>query len=169
MAKLNDEHQKQTAEASTSSFHPVPDGVYHVRLRNVDTPEQKGPSGFHYWVWEYEILDDLEFEVTDDKGNKSTQNTRGSRLWNNTSLAPQAAFAVKGTFDAFGVPYDTDTDELLGKVVKAVVSTRTIDRGARKGQLSNQIERLQPKDEGYEVPEGAGPVGVGSPAADDLF
>jgi hypothetical protein len=129
MAKLNQKLQKQTEKAESSGFEPIPDGAYHVKLRDVDTTRSgaKGP----YWSWEFEIVDE-EF--------------KGRRLWNNTSLSEAAAFKMKETFEAFDVPLDTDTDELIGEVVKAVVSQRTIQEGQRKGEVANQIDRLKKAD-----------------------
>ncbi len=135
MAKLNKEKQKQTA-ASASGFEPIPNGAYHVKLAEVRT-DGEGPSG-PYWTWEFDIVE---------------EGHQGRKLWNNTSLSSKAAFKMKETYDAFGVGYDTDTDDLIGQCVKAIVSTRTIEAGARKGELANQIERLTPPDEDFTAPE----------------
>lgn len=109
---------------------------------------REGPAG-PYWSWEYEILDG---EFMD------------RRLWNNTTLAENAQFGLKQTFDAFGVPTDTDTDELLGKVVRLSVSQRTIQKGPRTGELSNNVDRVMPPDPDFEVPGSSG-----QPKAEDIF
>jgi hypothetical protein len=129
MAKLNKQMQKQVDDAK-SSFEPLPDGVYHALLRDVDTTRE-GPKG-PYWSWEFEVIDD-EF--------------KGRRLWNNTSLSKEAAFKMNEAFTAFGVTSDTDTDDLIGQVVKLQVSTRTIQEGSRKGEPANQIDRVKPADD----------------------
>lgn len=144
-------------EKVEDGFTPVPDAAYHLRLRDVD-PTREGPKG-PYWSWDFEIVEPGRYE--------------GRRLWNNTSLAKEALFSFQQTFKAFGVPVDTDTDDLLGQVVKGIVSTRTIQSGPRKGDPANQIDRLVPKDPDFEVPESmqsetAG-VGGGQPNAEDLF
>lgn len=138
MAKLNKKLQTQTEKAESSGFEAIPDGAYHVKLRDVDTTREgkKGP----YWSWEFEIIDE-EF--------------KGRRLWNNTSLSEAAAFKMKETFEAFGVSLDTDTDELIGEVVKAVVSQRTIQEGTRKGEVANQIDRLKKADDDILASVGA--------------
>lgn len=136
MAKLNKENAK-AVDDSKSTFDPVDAGTYHVRLMAVDS-DRSGPKG-PYWSWEYEVV-----EPGDAVGRK---------LWNNTSLAKESMFAMKQTFEAFEVPSDTDTDDILGGVCRAVVGVRTIQRGPRKGELANQIERLVPKDPEFEVPE----------------
>lgn len=146
MAKLNQETAKSVAEAS-DSFEPIPAGTYHVRLKDVDS-SRSGKAG-PYWSWEFE---GLEGEA------------KGRKLWNNTSLSTQSQFALKQTFDAFGVPYDTDTDDLLGRVCKLTVSIRTIQAGARKGELANQVDRVHPADTDFEAP-----TVEGSPEPEDIF
>ena len=139
MAKLNKQMQKQTEKAeSGGSYEPVEPGVYHLRLRDVNTDGSgaKGP----YWSWEFESV---------------TPGSVGRRFWNNTSLSEAAAFKMKETFEAFDVPLDTDTDDMLGLIVKARISIRTIQAGNRKGELANQIDRLEPKDEDFELPDEA--------------
>jgi hypothetical protein len=158
MPKLNKTNAKKAEEAS-SGFDPVPSRAYHVRLESVN-PDGSGPKG-PYWSWEFTILEDHEFEI---EGKKGVQNALGRKLWNNTSLSDSAMFKMKETFDAFGVPTDTDTDEILGDCCKAIVGIRTIQEGARKGELANQIERLVPADADFEPPEQEP-----DPSPDDIF
>lgn len=141
MAKLNQKKQKEVEDNAGSGFEVMPDGAVHVRLRDVDATKSgnKGP----YWSWEFEIVDPETMLVGDPPKEKSV---KGRRLWNNTSLTKEAAFKMKETFDAFGVPLDTDTDDLIGKVVKAIISQRTIQEGSRKGEVANQIDKLKPAD-----------------------
>jgi hypothetical protein len=126
--KLNKVMASAVEEASGGSgFEPLEEGVYTVRLRGVDVREgQKGP----YWVWEFEIPDGEEFA--------------GRRFWLNTSLSEAALWKLKEVFGAFGATPATDTDELLGKRVRAVVIQRTIQMGARAGEVTNQIETVKP-------------------------
>lgn len=137
MAKLNKELAKRVDGAESSGFEPVPATVYHLRLLNVD-PEHVGPAG-PYWSWEFEIV--------------GSEDHDGRKLWNNTSLSEAADFKMKESFEAFGVTTDTDTDDLLGSICKAKVSIRTIQSGDRKGELSNQIDRLMLKDDEFVVAE----------------
>jgi hypothetical protein len=142
MAKLNKRLQDQTKSASASTFEPVDPGVYHLRLRDVNT-DGNGPKG-PYWSWEFESVE---------------PGTAGRRFWNNTSLSESAAFKMKETYEAFGADLDADTDDLCGQIVKARISIRTIQAGPRKGELTNQIDRLEPKDPDFvpeEAAEGAG-------------
>jgi hypothetical protein len=130
MAKLDKKTQKTVNDAESSGFTPLEPGAYHAKLRDVDTTRE-GPKG-PYWSWEYEVIDEPYV---------------GRRLWNNTSLSEAAAFKMKETFEAFGVDTSTDTDEMIGHVIKLLVSVRTIQSGPREGEESNQIDRIKPADE----------------------
>jgi hypothetical protein len=137
MPKLNAKQAKSVDKAE-GSFEPLDDGVYHARLRSVEVSDNPGPSGKHYWKWEFEVVEEPYIN---------------RRLWTNTSLAEAAEFKLNEMFGAFGVGTDTDTDELCGQVVRLVVSTRTIQAGSRKGETSNQIDRVSEADGDFEAPE----------------
>lgn len=149
MAKLNKRLQEQTENAQSMDFEPLEPGVYHARLLKVDT-DGSGPKG-PYWTWEFEVVEEPY---------------RGRKLWNNTSLSEKAAFSMKNTFEAFEVPLDTDTDDMCGSVVRCHVSIRTIQQGARAGELTNQVDRLSPRDPEFEL-DGDG--GGSSSAGEDIF
>lgn len=136
MPKLNKATAKKVEESS-GSFELIPEGPRHLRLREVDGSKE-GPSG-PYWVWEFESVEDDEY--------------KNRRLWLNTSLAEQALFGLQGAFAAFGVSTETDTEDLLGQVVLGIVGQRTIQKGERKGELTNEITKLKPKKDNFEVPE----------------
>lgn len=157
MPKLPEEHAKRVDEEEGSEFEALPPGKYIARLMDVNVSDSPGPSGFHYWTWEFEVV-----EPEDHKGRK---------LWENTSLSDKAAFRLKMVFDAFGVPADTDTDLLCGKLVGLVVSQRTITQGSREGETGNDIDRFVPVDDG-DAAQVAGDEPTPPPAADgddDLF
>jgi hypothetical protein len=135
MPKLGKAKAASVAAAS-GSFEVREDGVYHVRLVDVDG-SREGPSG-PYWSWEFDVV---EAPYVNRK------------LWNNTSLSEAAAFKLKEAFEAFGVDADadTDTDDLIGEIVRATVSSRVIQQGARKGEIANQIDRLSKADPDFEA------------------
>jgi hypothetical protein len=132
MPKLNTATAK-AVDSAEDGFKPVPDGVYIVQLmEDVDVKEgAKGP----YWRWTFEVPKEHE---------GVEQEFAGRRFWTNTSLSEQAYFMLKKTFEAFGVPVDTDTEDLVGRRVKAMVTIKTINGGARQGQLGNEIGNLLP-------------------------
>jgi hypothetical protein len=150
MPKMSKAVAKAAAEAAgSSSFDPIPDGTYVVKLLGVDG-SREGPSG-PYWSWEFEVRDEEYL---------------GRKLWTNTSLSEKAAWKLKEAFDAFGADLDTDTDELIGRLCVAVVSIRTIQQGARAGEETNQIERLKLADEQQLA---AHEISAGGSAAESVF
>lgn len=153
MAKLNKEAQENVKKAA-SAFLPLPECVLHARLRDVDPTREGKRSGDPYWSWEFEIVEDEEFDVENDEGKIVKVRSLNRRLWNNTSLNPEAAFSMERTFRAFGVPIDTDTDELLGDIVKLVIGQRTIQEGDRAGEVVNDISNLKPADPEWAAKSG---------------
>lgn len=134
MPKLNSDVAKKVDQAE-SGFQPVPEGVYILQLMD-DVEVKEGAKG-PYWRWTFEVPKEHEGAELEHSGR---------RFWTNTSLSEAAYFKLQETFRAFGVPTDTDTEELVGRRVKAVIVMRTIQQGARKGELSNEIEKLLPLD-----------------------
>jgi len=137
-------------------FAPVPRGVYIVKLVG-EVEVAEGQKGF-YWKWTFEIPEGEQYA--------------GRRFWLNTSLSEASYFKLKETFAAFGVDTDTDTADLEGKKVRAMVSMSTIQRGARQGQLGNNLDRVLPLDgptgegidaEGNKLPDAGAPA----PGGDD--
>lgn len=164
MPKLNKDKAKEAANTE-SSFDPVDEGWYHVRLRDVDG-SRSGNAG-PYWSWEYEVVG---AGAPDDKGSYATP-FLNRRLWNNTTLAEGKMFGFNATFKAFDVDTDTDTDDLCGRIIKVLVGHRTIQQGARAGQIGEQINQLRPADDEFKMPEGvkAGASSGGAADPDDVF
>lgn len=145
MPKLAAEVARHAEEAAQEGGpQPIPEGVYVGRLHSVEISEKEGPSGHHYWTWIFKLQDE------------GYQN-REQRLI--TSLSPAAAFAVGGAFAAFGVPADTDTDELLGRLALLKVTQGVIQSGSRQGEVGNRVQYLMPYD---------GPVSETSPLDQDF-
>jgi hypothetical protein len=130
MPKLPASEAEAVEEFEGGEFEALPDNLYVGRLREVTVGA--GPKG-PYWTWVYEIPEDYEYA--------------GRRFWNTTSLSEAARFKMKESFDAFGVPAGTDTDELCGQLVVLQVGHRVIPTGARAGQLQNQVEAVLPYSE----------------------
>ena len=121
MPKLNPTRAAQVAEVETTSYEPLPDGVYSAKLREVTTHEGRTAP---YWRWEYEIVD---------------ERYPGRRMWDNTSLSDRALWRLRNVFDAFGVPADTDPEDLIGKTVQLAVGSEIQEQGAGAGQMRNVV------------------------------
>jgi hypothetical protein len=129
MPQLNSERAAVVDKAEGGNFEPIDEGVYVLTLaKEVEAKDgDKGP----YWNWTFKVADIPEQEAV-----------KGRLLWQNTSLSETAAWRLKETFEAFGVPTTTHTDELIGKSVKAYVVQRVIDKGTKKGEKTNDIKTL---------------------------
>lgn len=134
MAKLNKETAQKVTDAE-DGFKPIPDGVYIVELRE-DVDVREGDKGT-YWSWSFEIPKEHDGKELDHSGR---------RLWLNTSLSEASYFKLKETFAAFGVPTDTDTEDLVKRRIKVVVRTEIQQKGKNKGKEQNVIDQLLPID-----------------------
>lgn len=132
MPKLDDKKAAAVDQAE-DGFKPVPEGVYVLQLME-DVDVKEGAKGT-YWRWTFEVPKEHEGEELEHGGR---------RFWTNTSLSDSAYFKLKETFGAFGVPTNTDTAELVGRKVKALVVQKVIDGGQRKGEIGNEISKLFP-------------------------
>lgn len=142
MPKLPKAVAKRVGEAeSTGSFEALPEGTYIVQLIDVDGSKE-GPAG-PYWSWEFDVVSDSDGDTA----------LAGRKLWSNTSLSEKADFKMKEVFEAFGYTTDSDTDEMVGEKIKVSVSQRPIEKGARKGQVGNNIERHMSLESTGEEPE----------------
>lgn len=128
--QLPKDKAKEVDETEPTAFEALPEGIYLGTL--IDVESKEGPAG-EYWSWKFGEL----LGVEDEKKYPGHQ-------WVNTSLSEAADWKMKEVFDGFGVPANTDTDELLSKQVWLVVSQRTIEKGSRMGEIGNNVERVMP-------------------------
>lgn len=134
MPKLNSETAEKV-DAVKDGFEPLEEGVYVLQLLE-DVEVKEGPKGI-YWKWTFVVPEEHDGEKLENAGRK---------IFTNTSLKETAFFKLKETFAAFGVATDTDTEDLVGKRVKAMIVQEAIGAGARKGEIGNQIQKLFPLD-----------------------
>lgn len=110
------------ADVETTNFDPVPKGKYHVKATDYELREAgenaKNP-GSEYYNWELTIQD----------GEYANR-----KLFTNTSLLPNALFALKGMLQSTGkwtkeeldsAEFDFDPEEVLGVSIYAVVEVTT--------------------------------------------
>lgn len=139
MPQLDKKTAKRVDDTEGSSFEAIPEGIYVALLKDCKVAPKEGPAG-PYWTWEFEVADGP------DGGDEYTHR----RLWVNTSLSENADWKMQEIFKAFGVGSNTDTDTLTNEVVRLVVSQRIIEQGARKGQMSNNVDQVLPWEPGPE-------------------
>ena len=51
---------------------------------------------------------------------------------------------IRQVFDAFGVPADTDTDDLIGTTVDLMVGQTVAQQGKMQGKIVNEITEFLP-------------------------
>lgn len=134
--------QAQADAEQADSRAPLEEDTYVLRLRDVDG-SQSGPSG-PYWRWEFEVA------------HHADPSLNGRRLWTNTSLSKKAAWKLKEAFDAFGVSLDTDTDDLCGELCLATVTQAVIQSGKRTGEIGNEISKLMPLPDDWDLADDDG-------------
>lgn len=134
MPKLNKKQAKQVEDAEGGELL-VDAGVYAAVLNKVE--EKKGQAG-PYWEWEFQLMEDADGNDLEVK----------PKVWENTSLSEKAAWRLRDMFEAFEVPTDTDTDEILGQWVQLTVGQEVAQQGSRQGQLRNIFLSAAPLSDG---------------------
>ena len=125
MPKLSNDMAKKV-DTAEDGFKPVEPGWYQLKLVEVDTGEgAKGP----YWQWVFRRHD----------------SDSAKRFWETTSLSEEARWRLRKVFEAFEVPTDTNTDDLLGLWIWAELGIKTIQKGTRAGELDNTIVQFKPQ------------------------
>lgn len=131
MAQLNAETASKV-EAAEDGFKLLDPHIAILQLI-ADVEVKQGAKG-DYWQWDFQTVEGSEIG--------------SGRKWKyRTSLSDAAFFKLKELFLAFGVPTSTNTDELVGKKVRAEIVVKTIGGdSARAGELTNEIKSLLPLD-----------------------
>jgi hypothetical protein len=149
MPKL-DKEQAKRVEDNDGSFPPLEEGMYVGTLMEVRVSDQPGDSGYPFWTWIFSEL----FAADDEDWDNPTSTVPGS-AFHVTSLSPKSEFKMAETFQAFGVPADTDTDDLIGEKIRLYMEQRVIEKGPRAGQIGNNVANLFPlmDESGGSTPE----------------
>lgn len=113
MAKLGPQMVKKVNAADDDPFAPLPKGYHKLKLTKVESGKSKN-SGKNMWTWHFKAIEPgpqkelREYSVFDQE------------------------WKFKQIFGAFGVPADTDTDELVGKTVIAEIGWQPDRKDASK-------------------------------------
>lgn len=113
-AKLATETAETTSDEGFEKLE-LP-GFYLLRLLN-DPETGEGPAG-PLWKW--------KFATVHEDG------TDGVWVFNTTSLSQKAIGRLGKVFAAFGVPADTDTESLVGKMVSAQLVEGDPDKNGKR-------------------------------------
>lgn len=140
MTKLPKTVKKRVKKASAEGREPLPTGIYPVKIAEIQT-DGEGDAG-PYWTWVFEVL-----------GEGDGREHKGRRLFYRTSFAEGVEFRIKQILEALDEDEDADTDDLEGEKVRVAVRETTIASGSRKGEPSNDIDRVMPYDEDEDEDE----------------
>jgi hypothetical protein len=126
--KLPDELAKAARRASGDYYYEPPllaPGVYTGVLLRVE--ENRNQHGGWWWDWTFEV----EGEERRLHFYASLRDENDYGLWK-----------LNLVFSAFGVSTESDTDDMVGKTVRLVVSQR--EDKYRGGELDNRVDRVLP-------------------------
>jgi len=126
---------KKVHSAESNRSDLVPEGMYVLELTGVTVSQRPDRNGNNYWIWAFKVADG---------------DHKGAKLRNNTGFADDQLWSVKAMFDAFEVKPNVNTDDLIGKQIRASVDQHEITSGARKGQLANGIVDVMPAGSGAD-------------------
>jgi len=109
-----------------SDFEPLPEGIYTVMIESYEERVSQN-SGNPYISWTYVVIEPEEYS--------------GRKLWDNTSLSPEARWRLGNLwkacgFESDGSEVDIDTDEMVGCTLKVLVTQAP----SRKDPLRNVNE-----------------------------
>lgn len=120
MAKLGKDMVKRVNAADDDPFAPIPKGFIKFKLTKVESGKSQS-SGKNMWTWIFKAVEPVA--------------GKEARDWSTFD----SEWKFKQIFGAFGVPADTDTDDLIGKTLIAEVDHRVANQGPRKGKLQHFI------------------------------
>lgn len=125
---------KQADESDSKAFEAFDPGVYSGRLSKIEAKKAAATSN-PMWALEFDQILDMD-------GDK-----KPGKLFTNLVLIDSVAWKIGQFFDAFGVPSNTNTDNLVGHRIRLEVGQRVATQGKREGQLVNEVGAfLEPKD-----------------------
>lgn len=119
---------KEAASGGAQTLLPV--GEYPLRLTEVEATTSK--AGKPMWVWKFEV-DEGEF--------------KGNSIWEFTVIQENTMWKIGQIFAAFGVDTSTNTDDLHGEVIRAVIDQEVAQAGKRKDEVVNRVKQFIDKQD----------------------
>ena len=143
MAQLGSELSAKV-DAAVDPTGLIDEGIYLARLNDkVKVWDGKTVT----WAWPF---------VIEAEANGAAQKFAGRKIDHKTWISDAAFFRLKATFDAFGVPSSTDTDELIGKQVRLKITVKDDYRG----EIDDETGLVKQVNDVREVMSAEGNTGV---------
>ena len=133
--------QLQEVEALDGNYAPR----WNVVLHNIHKQEEDKSVGEKQSGKQW-----LNINIPDD-GPAPANYTNGDKKWAAFQSMSKGQLAM--FFEGFGYSADSDTDEMLGEWALAKIGIRTIQRGDRKGEKTNEVKQLVPVPDDFEAPD----------------
>lgn len=155
MPKLaaKDRKKVQKAQAVGGGFEPLKPGKYVAELSGVEA--KTSAAGNPMWVAEFSELHNMDGERQPGRQwynlNLPTSDTppegyaKGAEKWE--QYQGLCAGRIKQFFEVFGYSEDSDTDEMIGEKAVIQIGVRTIQNGARAGEVTNSVNGIEAYDE----------------------
>ena len=157
MPKLAKKMQKQVGSADIpgDGFALLEPGKYIATLSKVEARTSQAGNP----VWNAEFTDitsldgdtvpgrqwlnlNLPIDVMPDTYREDDSDDVREKKW--AQYQALSAGRLHGFFEAFGYSVDSDTDEMIGEKALLTIGVGTIQRGAKAGQETNQVNNIEP-------------------------
>jgi hypothetical protein len=148
----------EKAKAVSGGFEPMPAGKYVATLSEVEATTSAAGNPMWKTVWtDLTNLDGEEFPGRQWYNLMLPQDTMPEdyRPGPSSKKSPEDAWEayqalcegrLKAFFEAFEMTIDSDTDEMIGERAVLQVGIRTIQKGAKAGELTNDVNNVLPLD-----------------------
>lgn len=138
MAQLGAENAAKV-DSAVNPNALMDEGIYLARLSG---EVKVWPGTTVTWAWPFTI---------EAEANGKPQPFAGRKIDHKTWLSDAAFYRLKATFDAFGVPTSTNTDDLLGQTVRLKITVKDDYRGEIDDEtglvkLVNDVREVLPAD-----------------------
>ena len=137
------------AEITNISYDPIEPGRYLARLLEVNVRENTDKYDQTMWSATFDNLHSLTngepvsglqwFNLTVPSGSNKVHPAYENSPQKWATYQNLTAGRMKSFFEAMGYTVDSDTDEMIGEYAILTVAIRTIQKGARQGQLTNEV------------------------------
>lgn len=147
----------EKADAVSGEFEPLKPGKYIGQLAEVEA--KTSAAGNPIWSVVFEEIHNLDGDRQPGRQwynlNLPVDKMPEDYRPKNSKKSPEDAWEsyqdlclgrLKQFFEAFGYSEDSDTDEMIGEKCVLQIGVRTIQNGARAGEVTNSVNGVAPLD-----------------------
>jgi hypothetical protein len=135
MPKLDIKTAKRVNAAETGGgFTLLDEDEYVLELAEVKEAAKPNRNGDHGWIWSFKVV----------TGQSTGTKFAGKQCRLNTWFGEDSDWFTKMVFEAFEVKPNVDTDTLVGKQIKGVITQREQTVGRNKGKMTHDVSTVFP-------------------------